>query len=104
MAIYPGPPPGHPPRRGKGIKGKGLPFDSTTTLFNFALDGALEEEGPGKGTGDDEETTETTTRTEKPLTHADRVGGFVVSMICLDFLNSPSGEHKIVPVNITSPW
>ena len=45
----------------------------------------------GRGTaettidGDDEETTETTTRTDKPLTHADRVGGFKAVDIASSF-------------------
>ena len=46
------------PPRGEGIKGKGLPFDSTTMLLNFALAGALDD-------GDDEETTETTMETTR---------------------------------------
>ena len=44
------PPPGTPPG-GEGIKGKGLPFDSTTTLFDFSVADRLEEEGAGKGDG-----------------------------------------------------
>ena len=45
----------------------------------------------GRGTtettidGDDEETAETTTRTHKPLTHADRVGGFLRWCFLLQF-------------------
>ena len=44
VATPPGPPPGTPFPGGEGIKGKGLPFDSTTTLLNFALAGALEDD------------------------------------------------------------
>ena len=60
-----------PPPGGGGIKGKGLPFDSITTLLKFGLAGALEEEalgkgrgaatGPGKGGAQGKGTTETTT-------------------------------------------
>ena len=40
------PPPGPPPSPGgEGNKGKGLPFDSTTTLVDFALASTLEDEG-----------------------------------------------------------
>jgi hypothetical protein len=37
VATSLGPPP-------QGIEGKGLPFDSTTTLLNFAVAGALDDD------------------------------------------------------------
>ena len=40
-------PSGHPPLGGDGTKGKGLPFDSITTLLDFPLAGTLEEEWRG---------------------------------------------------------
>jgi len=46
------------------------------TLLDFLLAGTLEEEGPGNGKASRGEAATTTTRTEKLLTHADRVGGF----------------------------
>ena len=42
-------PPLGPPPGGGGIKGKGLPFDSRTTLLRLSLAGRLEEKGAGKG-------------------------------------------------------
>ena len=68
----PGPDPGPPPG-GEWIKGKGLPFDSITTLLNFALAGALEEKGSRQG---GERRRRRRRRTEEHLPHADRVGGF----------------------------
>ena len=83
-----------PPPGGEGIKGKGLPFDSMTTLLNFALAGllyfalagALEEEGPGKG-GERRQTQgkgrtrrrrrRRRRRTEQPIPHADRSADFL---------------------------
>ena len=50
--LTPGPLPGTPPSRRGRDKGKGLPFDSITTLFVFHQAGTLEEESPG--IGDDE--------------------------------------------------
>ena len=43
-------PVGTPPDGG-GIKGKGLPFDSSTTLFDFSVADKLQEEGAGKVDG-----------------------------------------------------
>merc|ERR1712194_999896 len=68
------------------------------TLLDFLLAGTLEEEGPGNGGGG---AATTATRTEKLLTHADRVGGFSEFFAILSCSRLP--PHSIYSIRIFEP-